>query len=350
MARSYRRRLGAGRSGGVAARGRTYYPVAPIRKRRRGGSAPLRLGPLTQLRRGGSRTATKTKRKKKYQSQTKTGENTSVSATYYPGSKNRLNTTLFKKIMGRRQRLQNFSGRIVSNFGQQAIQLFSHMGRGDLNTLLTEFTTAVPTLAGNSVKLYLSHKKYRTIFKNQSNLPCKVLVYDISCRATPHTVATDTPLEAWQVGLASMGAAATPHLYPGSTPFMSPEFKRNFRVEKVTSIPMEPGQEHEHTTHHKLNKIVDSTRWDQSTMTPIPGLTTFTMIVFYGSLVHENLAVGVVTPGVVNLDWATYEEIGYGWVPYASPSLVQVNNFALAITNPDFMGEVGDTDADIINS
>lgn len=317
------------------ARGRVYGAYAPKRKYGAGRAASrpaaLRKGPRTQ----------RFKRKKStlVGMISKVSDNSSKSSCSL-GSKR---STIPHKIRNepRRTRFLNLTDVITSPFGRQQVNSFVSVSRAQLADMATDFSGALT--AGR--KIFFEYMKHRLTFKNQSNLYGKVVIYDImSSSRQCHSSTTDTPLEAWEKGVTDLGVP-TGHLIPGQTPFKSPEFNLFFKIKKVTTVPMEPGQEHEHTVYQRINRTIDSTLFDDSTVTGVPLLTSFVMLVFYGSIVHDSTTPAVVSCGQIKLDIIqSHEFVARRAVMLSVPSVLLVNALPLVVTDPDHMGEADDQD------
>lgn len=346
----YRRRLGG--SGFVAPFGRPLYPVPFARKRKYPSTvtgAPLRLGRRVRPKLGGSFTRTVRKRKRNFGHARKTGDNSSISATYL-GRRwdSKVSKIIMDRILAMQVRNTNNVTSVISTQGQQAIMSFDIFGRGDLNEI-TKIANGTPTtFPENPIKIFLKGVKSKLFIRNQLNSVVRMTMYDIvTTRTTPGT-GYDDPIEAWQKGLTDLGSTGA-EKNVGATPYISPEFRQYYKVQKVTTVNLEAGQQHEHNVYFAVNRVCDSTRWSNYTSNAIGQLTHFTMVVWHGSLGHENLTPANVSYLAARLDFAQHLEYKYGVLEKKSPALS--NNYTLPnVTDFDFMGENQDQDANMTNA
>lgn len=128
---------------------------------------------------------------------------------------------------------------------------------------------------------------------------------------------------------------------------MSPEFRRYYFVRRVTVLNLEPGQQHEHTTVQKHNRLFDSVLWQNWSSESIGGITHHTMVVWNGSLVHESTTNGSVTPGSMKLDISYNRVIHYAFMLNNEPTMTVTDGLAKTLLDPDHMGEQDDADVNI---
>lgn len=303
--------------------------------------ARLRLG--MRVRRGA---LTRTKQKRRvFGNGKKTGENSSMS--YCKMGKAWMSgyaRFLYKKVQSRQVDCKHASGNASSTTGSQAVIFQSSLITSDLANLKSNINGVA---TDNNIRMFIGHVKRKYILRNQTNTVAKVSIYDLVYKRNPVAASFDSPVELWQKGYTDMGVA-TQHLEVGNTPFNAPEFRRYMYVKRVTVLNLEPGQQHEHTFIHRINRIVESSEFDNSLVTAIGGLTTTSMAVFHGSLGHESLTAANVSYMPITLDWATMTEVHYGFVVQNKPAYNYTNTVPKTITNFDFMGENQDADMDNI--
>lgn len=294
--------------------------------------------------RRGAYTATRQKRKL-YGNGKKTGENSSMSYARAGRSwMSRYAKFLYKRVQCRQVDAAHSTGRWESNFGQQTCRDVPSLNSTHLGRLKT---AAAGGTVDNNIRLFIGHVKRKLFMRNQSNSVAKVTLYDVVFNRQPTNLLFDSPTECWTKGYNDQGLTDQ-QLEVGNTPFNSPEFRNFFKVVKVTVINMEPGQQHEHTFIHRINRVVDSTSFDHSSMVFYRGLTSFTMPVFHGSLCHESASPNTVSYLPVVMDWSLFNEVHYGWMPQNRPNYAYAATVPKTITDADFMGEADDIDANNI--
>lgn len=328
--------------------GTTYTALSYKRKRPSGGftttqtGAPLRAGARVRRKQAYSYTQTKTRRRNQVGKATKVSENMSISATTF-GRRASLPRGLLRAALGNNTRNTNTSGTWTSGTGQQRVFYFLN---GQLSDLQAIKELAQGEVTANDAKLILKNMKMRLDIKNQSNCAGKLTIYDLGVRFTPGNNTVDNPVEAWRKGYADMGQTDA-DLLVGNSPLNSAEFRRYFYVKKVTYIPLEPGQQHQHTVWSRFNRVFSSTRWDNANVTTLPGLTVCTMIVWHGSLGHESAAPGTVTYMPMKIDYAAFLSQSFAGISSNAPSFVGTDNLPKTIADFDHMGEAGDQDVDL---
>lgn len=352
---TYRRKSSYG--GNAYARMRGYKLLVPQTKRRYSvafpsitsvTSAEPRMGRRVRPKLSASRTLTKTKteQKRSLPGVTKTGDNSSMSYFTFGDPVSFYLKRLFRYMQGRKTTVSNSSSYLTSGTGVQASIQLSILNSTNLNSIKLEANAGVAT--ANALKLYLGYAKHRLVFKNQSNCVGKVQIYDIVSKYITDT-SIDSPIEAWTKGYTDLGLATQPTII-GNTPFNSPEFRRCFNVKSVRTFNVEPGQQHEHTVIHKINRVYNTTVWDNiGTQASVKGITSWIMVVFQGSLGHETDNTKI-TYMPMKLDYVQHTEYNYGFIPYSTPSYTNTNNLSTAVVDFDFMGETADADVNNVQS
>lgn len=343
--RSYnRRRLGGKRGNYASAMG--LRPVPFTRKRKYPGTgvgAPPRLGRRVRPRMAGpaglTRTRTKTKRGKAFSH----GDNTSSSSNMIGGGFRGFAGKLAQKCVCPQTVYSNTSGTTSCSTGAQTIFMYNILPKTDLVACKTAANAGTAT--SNSLRLFIRSGKQRLHFRNCANTPARCWIYDVIVKRSS-TFAN--PVYAWRQGLSDMGGGSYPETNIGVTPYRSPEFNRVFSINKVVSVNLEPGQEHQHTVRHKWNKVVNTVQFENEGTELCPGFTRYVMVVFHGTLVHGTD--NVVSYAPIKIDHAIQQEYAYGWLEKNSPTLSVTNNFVTTLTAPSFMAESGDADMANINA
>lgn len=307
----------------------------------------MRTGRRVRPRTARSFTATKTRRRRPT-GVTSHGDNASSSGCRLgPAFMRGSLRTLAKKIVQPRMVHANTSGRLTASLGLQTVAVFNHMVKSDLTAMETASNGGVATAV--PCRFVLRTGKHRLTLRNQTNTNIRMTLYDIVCVRDPPDATLDTPIEAWGKGLTDYGVTNTYNVV-GQTPMRSPEFRQYYRIKKVTQLSMEPGQQHEHTVIDRWNRVINSTRFQNSVSNAIAGLTYHCMVVFHGSLVHESATPGTVTTSSGVVDYMFAREYTYGWLETTTSSYAVTNGLATTVADPDFMGETGDADANIVDA
>ena len=303
-------------------------------------SAPPRSGRRVRRRVARSYTSVKRRRWRRRVAPAKSGDNSSHSKCVTGRRWSKLNGALFKKVMGLQTKCFNASYYWSSQVGGQGAYQISGLDR----TMLQAVKTTLVGSTSNNCKIFLGYYKLRVHLKNQSNVVGKLTIYDIVTKFNPFVSSCDTPTESWNKGLGDMstGAVTASCNMIGATPYVSPEFKKFFSIRKVTIVDMEPGQQHEHVRFHRVNRVINSTDFDDSPQVSIRGMTVFTLFVFHGSLMHEALDASKVTYSPMKLDYALTHECKFGSLSDTLPSYSVETAFPSTVVDGDVMGEAQD--------
>lgn len=169
--------------------------------------------------------------------------------------------------------------------------LISTTDMGDCMSIL-----GIPeTVVGNTARtrrMLLESVKARYRFKNQTNVPVTLTLYDVVARRDFFTTALD-PISAWTTGLTDQQVSligvpnsnAQTDLFPGSTPFQSQKFCQMYKVRKTKKFVLHAGSEHDHYVHLNAGGILNNeyiTNWVQ-----YRGLTYCLMVVVEGAVVDD---------------------------------------------------------------
>jgi len=309
-------------------------------------AAPLRMGLRVRTKLGSNTRVATTRKPRQLGKASITGKNTSVSYTTVGRSKP-ISRMLLNKLMGHNVIQENSSTNTSSTQGLQGIAETRMLDRTDLEKIKLAANGGVAT--ENDVQLFLKTCKLRYYIRNQSNQPVKMTIYDIATRNTGYTSTIDTPTEAWNFGYNDMGTASQ-SLTIGATPHQSAEFRRQFIITKVTNVPMEAGQQHEHLVTKNMNWFVNSTKWANTSAQCVKGLTFFSLFVFHGALGHESLTPGTVSFMPVRMDVAVFRKYQFAYLTQNKPTYTLADTLPKTIVDWDFMGENQDIDADLIQA
>lgn len=286
--------------------------------------------------RNGTQTKTKQRKKLSPGKYNKSGDNSSVSFTTY-GSYSKPKQLLATKLLGHQIREYLVATNATSAQGKQGVAIVSLLSRGDLDQLKTDAN--INTTTNNDVSLYIKTAKLKLLIKNQSNVLGKIFIYDIISINNGFSTSFDDPQECWDKGFSDMGTASVSNAF-GATPYGSPEFRKNFRITKVSAIPMEPGQEHTHVVKKNMNWLIKSTKWDGQSTVNVKGLTYFTMIVFTGSLAHNSQSASEVTISPLTIDYLYRRQYNMAYMYNNKPVYnAPANLTAIIAANLEHMGE-----------
>lgn len=308
-------------------------------------SAPRLPGRSRLALKGRTPTSTRTRQKKRFGNVVKHSDNSSMSSSRFGYACPRRIRMLFKNMLGRRTVRTVNATNFSTNGGQQNQHTDTVLDRTELLSAKLEITG---TSSNNNFKFFLGYMKYRMVVKNQVNHVVRVTFYDIVPKFT-QVSSLDTPQECWIKGQQDLGLAATDNRVPHATPFSSPEFRRFMRVVKTTTVYLEPGQQHEHSVYRRINRLINSTEFDNANSNAVRGCTYFCMINVLGSLGHEAATPTTVSYMPCTLDIVSHREYYYSYLPGSTPTYTAVNNLS-AVTTWNFMGEQGDIDANMVTS
>lgn len=335
-------------------RGAPLYQMAPIRKRPRpstGGrvaNTPGRPRMGRRVRRKvGVPNVTKQRRRRKIGRKVKTGDNSSFSLCEIKQSWLPIAQSLYKQICGRQTKLDQYGFSTTCGVGKQALIGLPFMTLSQLSAIKTACNDGVST--SNDVRCFIGKATQRVYLRNQSNSVSKVMIYDLLPIRDSTSSTTDDATEAWQKGYTDMGLTNQQTVI-GNTPKFSPEFRQFWKIHKVTTVNLEAGEQHDHIVKYSINRLVSSSRWDNSTSQYIKGLSAAVLVVFHGTLVHESTAPTTVTFTDVRMDYAVSLEYSFGYIKQNTPSYVNDRVFGTTITDGDMMGETGDADVNPANA
>lgn len=326
-----------------------YKPRRPYRGPAGGYKKPQTGAPVRQgyrVRRAGA-VATQQRRRRKINRPVKTGDNSSFSFFKLRSKWNPKLKPLYRLVQGRQVVQSQESNSTTCGTGRQGTIGFNFLSKTDLTTIQT--TCNGGTATNNAVRCFLGHVKSKASFKNQSNCVCKLILYDLVCKRTAPSTSMDDPREPWTQGYIDFGGGVTINMV-NNTPTLSPEFRNQWSIKKVTTVMLEPGQQHDHTHYRTINRVVDSTVWAHAPGESVAYLTSALMATFHGSLIHESATPTTVSTADVRIDYMIHEEFGFGYIARNTPSLVQSSVITNTITDPDFMGETGDADVNVNNA
>lgn len=322
---------------------RPYRPSNPLP------APPLRMGRRFRIRYGARPGMTQLKRRRnKPQNAIKNSDNSSLSSVTIGIKK-------YSRFMA--QLLRNThpvtttsiqASNLVCSQGLQRVFDFAIMNNTDLAAIKTAITTGSATPAAPT-KFYLKNAKVRYSFRNQSNVNSRCVIYDMVTKKLGPVTSMDTPVECWQKGYTDYGVS-NGEITVGLTPYKSPDFRYHYKILKTTYINLEPGQQHEHVVNHNYHRVVDSVNFESATQASLPGLTRWTLLVFYGHLAHNSVSTSSVTTAPVTIDYMVNRTYTYSVLAPYQPKYSLTNGLPTGIADLDQMGESGDVDNDPISA
>jgi len=330
---------------GPFSRGRTVYASLPPRKRPRSG-APVRQGRRVRRR---TRVASQTQvraPKTKWNKVNKHGDNSSFSSTRVGARWSPQMRRLYRMVLGRQMVSKHQWASATSGVGTQDCSEFRYLEKSDLDSMVTVANGGVATDASHRIFIGSITAKY--YFKNQSNAVGKLMIYDVFYKRHTATTALDSGRELWSKGFADIGTGAITRV--GATPSQSSEFRTYCWIKRVTSVDLEPGQQHTHVMHRALNRVFDSSVWANNVGQSVAWITGSCMFVWHGSIVHESAAPGTVTFCDMRIDVVGSLEYSFGYLNKNTPTYTIQATMPSAIVDPDFMGESGDVDTNNNNA
>lgn len=305
------------------------------------GSVPLRKGRRVGNLRGRLQSVGRVRRH---------GENATLSSSWIGRKKRQRFSGLMYAKMAAPQTYQITQvGNLSSTQGRQRVYSFGYLTRLDLRT--TKEALLAGSTTTKNIRYVVKSGRMKIMLRNQSNSNARMTIYDISCKRHAVAQGIDTPDEAFSVGLNDLSTGTSTYDLVGATPYKSPEFRRNYYVNRVTYVNMEPGESHEHIMHFNYNKVLDTVQIEHIVDAQgIPGFTRFCMIVFHGMLGHESATPDKVTYMPVTIDYDMMREWSVAYLDTPLPTITRTELRATNVTNFDFMGETGDADVDNITA
>jgi len=283
------------------------------------------------------------------------GENSSLSACYL-GKSSRGMRYLQSKAGGIKRTYQNNVGQLNTGTGTQSVISYISLPRLELIACKTALNADLPAefkTGNNNMKIIFREVRQKMHIKNQTNHVATVTLYNIIPKAAVLTALIDSPEEAWVKGCTDQGMSGYSQL-PGRGPYESKEFTKHFSVVKTTKLFLEPGEQHEHNFVRKINRVFDSTLWDDANLNigeTIKGLTAFTMLVAYGSLGHSSTDVGTTVSYMpVRLDIVNHLEYAYQFYELGKKTTVLTSNNLLGVAPADwdFIADAGDIEGNLV--
>nr|WAE43011.1 MAG: capsid protein [Cressdnaviricota sp.] len=236
-------------------------------------------------------TRTKPKKKQLFQGPSK-GHNETYSKTVYQlRTYNKRLNKLKRALTTASQGLYNGSVQLVVTAGiQNACSFYdtTHSAEPRLGAVgeITAYGSALPLQIS---KFQHESSTLDAIIRNAENQPVRVTLYDVVPR---HDIisnaqgATDL-LGAFQTGLTAEAGASgivdANYTTVGITPFQNINFVNNWKIIKVTSLLMNPGEVHRHKIKYKCGKTYNKLELTQENATMLKYEGVDTLIIAHGT-------------------------------------------------------------------
>lgn len=207
--------------------------------------------------------------------------------------------------------------------GAQGVFVYTIGNRSSIEEIYTA-SGASSTIGGTTNSVALKGYSSKLTFTNQSNANTLVTIYDVEYKKdTRAGEDNETSIDAWNHGMyvntVYAGSAAQASTRIGTTPFISQDFCRNFKVTKVTKVYMELGKSHVHYfASNRARKLTDR-MLDLSGSYPVGyrGLTHDFLVVCQGMPVNDGTDKSLIAMGSGGLSVVIEET--FNWVQ-AAPS------------------------------
>lgn len=186
---------------------------------------------------------------------------------------------MLKKLSGINKYELNWGFRVEANAGLQNAESYWHYDSQPLSQMFNTIT------AGNASKRLLLRSSNTNIqFSNCSNAVLYATIYDILCkREQAISSAYISPEQTWSAAeiQESNGLYALGNTMVGSIPTKFDLVNQFFKIEKVTTHLLQPGEVHNHQVRLFPNKMISANRMLLACR--YAGLTRCTMIVVRGT-------------------------------------------------------------------
>jgi len=235
--------------------------------------------------------------------------------------------------------------RVEWDAGAQAARSYTLGTAADMQLLFANIGAS--GTGQDTTRMIVKNMKMKWNLTNQSNANCIITLYDIEYRNDANVGDFGTPILAWANGIARAeeGGDAPGIANVGSTPFMSSDFCRNYRVVKVTKIYLDPGKSHVHFIRIASNKMLNNGMTDPSAQ-PVAyrGFSHGLMAVFQGLPVNDGTTDTLIAMGSGAVDIVEEREYQQAYPQYGLKRYYNDNNQG-TITTEKFVGdETGDVE------
>jgi hypothetical protein len=216
----------------------------------------------------------------------------------------------------------NASARVTSSAG---IQTFS-----DIITIASvdrqELMFGAVFNENNSTQIVVESIKTISLFTNQEPGIVILKIYDVTCEQS--TLAANGPTGVF-TGVASDAGVANGCYYPNASPDVFPGFRALWKLDKCTTVTMQPGQVHRHEVYDKLDVVVNaaSIKYGPNASTGFTkGLSRAQMAVYYGAPYNDSTTKtsATTTTGLATIDWVATSEYTFKFLSNQNVDLVLI--------------------------
>lgn len=210
----------------------------------------------------------------------------------------------------------------------------------------TQTSTNNNTYATRRMMLHSIKAKYT--FKNQTNAPIDVTLYDVTARRDASTSGLN-PITAWDNGLLDQGVSlpgttsSNPQTstFPGGKPFQSQTFCQFWNVKRVSHFVLGAGSTHQHYITIRPGYLLNAEYTRQ--MQFFKGLTTVLMAVVKGTVAQDTATPFNVSYSSAELDCICETQYRFTAMERARTAYIQYSTLPVSMTTPATVLE--DTDA-----
>lgn len=269
--------------------------------------------------------------------------------------KKRGGTKGFKKILAPQVLNAVIQGRITSVVSQQTptdVQLYNgataqtpflcgSVDLTDCQSILgaTEPTAATQGAAGNGTaatrRMWLQSIDCKITFKNQTNTPVDVVLYD--CVARRDGQSTSSPYFAWTGGLVDENVAVVPGnanalsaRFPGAKPFQSQLFCQEYNVRRTAKFVLGAGSNHIHTISIKPKYLISNERVRNFNF--FKGLSTSLLAVVKGGVVQDTTTPFNVAYGSAEVDYISEVQYKFSAFERSRTAYTQYSSLPATLT------------------
>lgn len=241
------------------------------------------------------------------------------------------------KTLALRRRISYNSNRITSSVGTQGYAYNPLLTKGDTDNLITDNSLSL------GAKIFLRKMKAHTLFTNQTNAVVMMTIYTVIPRSDNNSA--EDPITMWTAGNTNEGSDANASTYPGSTPYQSALFCKNYLVKNVKKVRLAAGQTYENTCIAYVNRPfnTDTTSNDYYD----PRHTVLQMYVVHGFPQNDSTTKTQISLGATAVDFISSYTIDYYLMNEVTRTRTDIGQaYASAFTVGGLVMTYADTNAD----
>lgn len=211
-------------------------------------------------------------------------------------------------------------------------------------------------------KFVVNYLKFDFALRNMSNMDITLTLYDCVLRSnvSPNVYGSGEashsidPITDWSQGLNMNNQGTTGRVAdinrPGQVPYSSTVFCKLYKIRKVTKKVLSSGEVHHHYVTVKPRQLFDSVvAQDGATVSShgkyLPGISGFTMMTCFGSIVNEATTKERISTSAPALDVVTTTRASFASYTRERRNHLQFNGLAAKSTGEIYQGVLDDTDA-----